>query len=105
MDFNICLNVSKIANTCIITDEVRSKIIEKLKQKRELGLIPKTNTKKCYQYNRFTGELIKEWDIINDANRHYNTPNNTTSVIQRNLWGKTTTAFDSLWSFEPIEFL
>lgn len=106
LDFeNICLNVSKIANTCIITKEVRNKIKETLRVKRELGLIPKTNTKKCYQYNRFTGELIKEWNVINDANRHYNTPNKTTSVIQRNLWGKTISAFDSVWSFEPIEFI
>lgn len=105
LDFDSCLNISKIANTCIITDQVRAKIKETLRQKRELGLINKTNTKKCYQYNRFTGELIKEWDIINDANRHYNTPNKTTSVIQRNLWGKTTSAFDSIWSFEPIEFV
>lgn len=102
---NICYNISCIANTCIISEEVRQKINNTLREKRELGLIKKTNTKKCYQYNRFTGELIKEWEVINDANRHYNTPNNTTSVIQRNLWGKTTTAFDSYWSFEPIEFI
>ncbi len=81
----ICYNVSAIANTCIITEEVRAKIKESLRIKREQGLLLKSNTKKCYQYNRFTGELIKEWDIINDANRHYNTPNNKTSVIQRNL--------------------
>lgn len=101
----ICYNVSPIANTCIITEEVRYKIKETLRIKRELGLIPKTNTKKCYQYNRFTGELIKIWDIINDANRYYSTPNQTTSVIQRNLWGKTTTAFNSLWTYEPIDFV
>ena len=101
----ICYNVSAIANTCIITEEVRAKIKESLRIKREQGLLLKSNTKKCYQYNRFTGELIKEWDIINDTNRHYNTPNNKTSVIQRNLWGDTTTAFDSLWTFEPIEFV
>lgn len=101
----VCYNVSPIANTCIITEEVRNKIKETLRIKRELGLIPKTNTKKCYQYNRFTGELIKEWDVINDANRYYNTPNQTTSVIQRNLWGETTTAFDSLWTYEPVDFV
>lgn len=100
-----CYNISKIANTCIISDEVRAKIQKTLKERREQGLIEKTNTKKCYQYNRFTGELIKVWNIINDANRHYNTSNMTTSVIQRNLWGDTTTAFDSLWSFEEISFV
>ncbi len=100
-----CYNISKIANTCIMSDEIRSKIKKGLKEKREQGLIERTNTKKCYQYNRFTGELIKVWDAVNDANRYYNTPNNTTSVIQRNLWGDTTTAFDSLWSFEEVNFI
>ena len=105
-DFDeVCYNISCIANTCFISDEVRNKINNTLREKRELGLIKKTNTKKCYQYNRFTGSLIKEWDVINDANRHYKTPNKTTSVIQRNLWGETTSAFDSYWSFEPVEFV
>jgi hypothetical protein len=54
-----CYNISKIANTCIMSDEIRAKIKKGLKEKREQGLIERTNTKKCYQYNRFTGELIK----------------------------------------------
>lgn len=99
-----CYNIAPDTKFHQLTDEHRAKIKETLRVMRDNGELKKTNTKYCYQYNRFTGELIRKWDVINDANRHYKTPNKTTSVIQRNLWGKTTSAFDSLWSYEPIEF-
>ena len=99
------LNLNPIANGNYLTEDTIQKISETLKFKYEQGIINKTHIKKCYQYNRFTGELIKIWNIVNDACRYYNTPNKKTSVIHRCLWKKTTSAFDSYWSYEPIEFI
>lgn len=99
------LNLTTDAHDCYLLPESISKISATLKAKYASGEINKTHTKQCYQYNRYTGELIKIWDIVNDACRYYNTPNKTTSVIHRCLWKETPSAFDSVWSYEPIEFI
>ena len=103
--YSLGYNLQPICDGSNINDDIKLKISETLKLKYNNKEIDKTNNKKCYQYNRFNGELIKIWDVINDANRHYNTPNNTTSKIQRCLWNKIPSAYDSVWSFKPIEFI
>lgn len=55
----LAFNIVCLANTTIVSKETREKITNTLKNLREQGLIAKTNTKKCFQYNRFTGDLIK----------------------------------------------
>lgn len=103
--YQLGYNLSADVNFYYISDDTIKKISDTLKYKYKNNEISKTNTKKCYQYNRFTGELIKIWDIVNDACRYYNTPNKTTSVIHRNLWGDTPSAFDSVFSYNPISFI
>lgn len=100
--YNICPDVYFMEHN----SESIKKISETLKRRHENKEIStEPQSKKCYQYNRFTGELINIWESVNSACRHYNTPNKTTSVIHRNLWGKTPSAFDSVFSYIPLEFI
>lgn len=98
-------NLTTSAYGNYLTPESIKKISETLKFKYENNLVNKTHTKKCYQYNRYTGELIKTWDIVNDACRHYNTPSFTTDQIHRALWNTCLTAYDSYWSYYPVNFV
>lgn len=52
-------NLSADVNFHFISNETITKISDTLKLKYKNNEISKTNNKKCYQYNRFTGELIK----------------------------------------------
>jgi len=102
--YELGYNLAPDVKFSVMSEETIQKISDTLKRKYKDETISKTHTKQCYQYNRFTGELIKIWDIINDACRFYNTPNKTTSVIHRNLWGDTPSALNSVFSYEPITF-
>lgn len=105
--YSLGYNINPNADTKVPcpSEEYRQRISTTLKQKYESKQINKTHTKKCYQYNRFTGNLIKIWDCINDANRYYHCPDLTTSKIQRCLWKERIVAFDSVWTYEPFEFV
>ncbi len=103
--YSLGYNLNPICNRPFFTNETRNKISETLKSKYCNNIISKTHTKKCYQYNRFTGELIKIWDVVNDANRHYLTPNNKNSKIHRCLWKESISAYDSVWSYETLTFI
>lgn len=61
-EFGYNLTPSCINN--YFTKETLEKISDTLKTKYKLGLLNKSNTKKCYQYNRFTGELIKFGNVL-----------------------------------------
>ena len=55
--YSLGYNLNPICNRPFFTNETRNKISETLKSKYCNNIISKTHTKKCYQYNRFTGEL------------------------------------------------
>lgn len=103
--YKLGYNQTPISNGDYNTEESKRKISETLKRKYDSGEIEKQHTKIVFQYNRFNGNLIKVWDCINDANRHYGVTNLRSSKINRCLWGETPSAFDSYWSLEPIEFI
>lgn len=102
---DIGLNITPIANGAYLTEESIKRISDTLKNGYKTGVIEKTNTKQCYQYNRFTGELIKVWEVINDACRFYKTSNCKNDKIHKCLWGKTLDAYDSIWTYEPVNFV
>lgn len=103
--YELGYNLTPISNGDYNTEESKAKISETLKRKYENKEIEKQNTKTVFQYSRFNGNLIKVWECINDANRHYGVTNLRSSKINRCLWGETPSAFDSYWSLEPVEFI
>lgn len=87
-----------------ISEETRIKISNTLKNKYSKKLIKKTNTKKLFQYCRFTGKLIKIWDCVNDAIRYYGLKDFKTSKIHRCCWGETPSFKNFVWSYKKIKF-
>lgn len=98
-------NIQEKVDYSEIQEETKLKISETLKRKYANNEIIKTNTKKLYQYSRFTGELVKIWDCVNDAIRAFNLTDFTTSKIHRCCWGETPSYSDFVWSYDEINFV
>lgn len=86
-----------------ISEETRKKISDTLKRKHADGTLEKTNTKKLYQYDRFDGSLVKEWDVVNDAIRAFGLTDFTTSKIHRCCWGETPSFAGYFWTYEKVD--
>lgn len=101
--YSLGYNLNPICDKPTIIEATKQKISNTLKIKINSGKIKKQGEKKVYQYNRFTGKLIKIWNSVNDANRHYHETCFKHTKIHRVLWGDFIQAHNSFWSYEPIE--